>query len=124
VIHVVEARLGGLYHTVGPRSATTWGDLFEEGRRVTGATTHVEYVSETFLTSHGVSLPMRFPGGDGLAQTNVAKAVADGLTFRPVADTIRDTLAWDATHGRRDVGLTPHRERELLELWERTKTTE
>lgn len=123
VIHVVETRITGIYHSVGPRKPFTWGELFQECRRLTGATTRVEYVSESFLTSQGVNLPMRFPGGDGLARTGIEKAVAAGLAFRPVADTIRDTLAWDATHGRRDVGLTPEREQELLRIWERTKTT-
>jgi 2'-hydroxyisoflavone reductase len=97
--------------------------LFQECQRVTGVTTRVEYVSESFLTSQGVNLPMRFPGADGLARTSIEKGVADGLAFQPVADTIRDTLAWDAAHGRRDVGLAPEREQELLQSWERTKTT-
>ena len=123
-IHVVEERMTGIYHTVGPRNPYTWGKLFEECRRMTGATTLVEYVSESFLTSKGVSLPMRFPGAEGLSRTSIEKAVAQGLTFLPIQDTIRDTLAWDATQGRRDVGLTPERERELLQSWERTKTTE
>jgi 2'-hydroxyisoflavone reductase len=51
------------------------------------------------------------------------RAIAAGLTFRPLADTVRDTLAWlesgakargeDWEHG--PVGLTPERETELLE---------
>jgi hypothetical protein len=30
--------------------------------------------------------------------TNVGKAVADGLTYRPVDETVRATLDWQATH--------------------------
>ena len=47
----------------------------------------------------------------------VDKAVAAGLRFRPLEDTVRDTLAW---HRRREwppadgVGLSRERERELL----------
>ena len=48
------------------------------------------------------------------------KAMDAGLTFRPVADTIRDTLAWAKTE-RGDkpwrAGPKPERERELLALW-------
>jgi hypothetical protein len=51
-----------------------------------------------------------------------------GLTFRAVADTIEDTLRWDAGRavpdagsgyglGARGVGLTPDREAELLAAW-------
>src|SRR5205085_2983439 len=81
VILVVEAEKSGIYHTVGPRGPYTWGELFQEVREVTGATTQVEYVSEAFLTSRSVGLPMRFPGADGLARTSSARALAEGLTF-------------------------------------------
>ncbi|HZE19478.1 MAG TPA: epimerase, partial [Candidatus Angelobacter sp.] len=58
-IHALEARKEGLYHTIGPKDPTTWGDVFEETRRLTGVTTSVEYVAEEFLSSRGVTLPMR-----------------------------------------------------------------
>ena len=116
LIHAVETRMGGIYHAVGPREPYTWGDLFEECRRVTGVTTRVTYVPDEVLAARSVSLPMRFAAADGLARTSSARAIAAGLTFRPVADTIRDTLEWDAAHGRRDIGLPPERERELLDL--------
>jgi len=120
-IHALEARKEGLYHTIGPKDPTTWGDVFEETRRLTGVTTSVEYVAEEFLSSRGVTLPMRSHAVDGLERTSAVKAMAEGLTFRPLADTIRETLEWDRAHGRRDVGLTPERERELLAEWERAR---
>ena len=46
-----------------------------------------------------------------------AMALRDGLRFRPLEETIRDTLAWDAertTPRAEGVGLTAERERELL----------
>ena len=122
-IHAVETKKTGTYHTIGPRGHLSWGELFEETRRVTGATTRVEYVAEEFLSARGVTLPMRFHAMDGLERTSPAKALAEGLTFRPLADTIRETLEWDREHGRRDVGLTPEREQELLAEWERARTT-
>jgi 2'-hydroxyisoflavone reductase len=98
--------------------------LLEECGRVTGADTRVAWVPEKFLDACGMrpgELPMRFHGADGLARTSSAKAIAEGLTFRPVGETIRDTLAWDSLHGRRDVGLSPERERELLLAWNQVK---
>ncbi len=112
-----ETKKSGTYHVVGPRDAFTWGRLFEECRRVTGKNTATTWVAEDFLDARGVTLPMRFYGLDGLARTNCSKAIAEGLAFRPASETIRDTLEWDAVHGRRDVGLTPERERELLAAW-------
>jgi 2'-hydroxyisoflavone reductase len=124
VLLVAEKRKPGTYHSVGPREPLIWRDLFEEVRRATGADTRVVWVPEDFLESHKIQpgeLPMRFRGSDGLARTSSAKAIAEGLTFRPVSHTIRDTLSWDSLHGRRDVGLSPARERELLTAWERAK---
>jgi len=123
-ILAVEGKKRGTYHCVGPREALTWGGLFQECRRVTGAETRVAWVPEKFLDACGIQpgeLPMRFHGGDGLMRTSSAKAIAEGLTFHPVGETIRDTLAWDSLHGRRDIGLTPERERELLLAWERVR---
>ena len=123
-ILAVEGKKRGTYHCVGPREAWTWGGLFQECRRVTGAETRVAWVPEKFLDACGMQpgeLPMRFHGGDGLMRTSSAKAIAEGLTFHPVGDTIRDTLAWDSLHGRRDIGLTPERERELLLAWEKVR---
>jgi hypothetical protein len=41
------------------------------------------------------------------------------LTFRPISETIRDTLAWDRKRADADlkVGLHPAREKELLDKW-------
>ena len=54
-----------------------------------------------------------------MSQVSVDRAIAAGLAFRPLADTIRDTLAWASARppghqGR--AGLTPEREAELLRL--------
>ena len=45
-------------------------------------------------------------------QVDVSRAVAAGLTFRPLEETVRDTL--DHAETVEGVGLTPEREAELL----------
>ena len=80
-----------------------------------------------FLTEHKVQpwsdlpLALDFDGtSNGMCQVNVSKAVDHGLLQRPLADTVRDTLAWCETrpddHPWR-AGLRPEREQELLALW-------
>jgi 2'-hydroxyisoflavone reductase len=57
------------------------------------------------------------PELQAMQRADVTKAVENGLAFRPLEETIRDTLAWDAERGApplEGVGLTPERERELL----------
>jgi 2'-hydroxyisoflavone reductase len=56
----------------------------------------------------------------GFARIDCRKARSAGLTYRPLADTVRDTLAWAATHPADHpwrAGLSAEREAELLETW-------
>ena len=60
--------------------------------------------------------------GQGHGQISNARALAQGLTFRPAVDTARDTLAWFKTlpperQAKLRAGLTPEREREVLAAW-------
>jgi hypothetical protein len=49
------------------------------------------------------------------------RAEAAGLTHRPFAETVRDTLAWaqaNPDQSRNDQwGMAPEREQELLDAW-------
>ena len=47
-------------------------------------------------------------------QTDVGRAIAGGLRFRPLAETIAGAAGAPAVEG---VGLTPEREAELLAAW-------
>jgi 2'-hydroxyisoflavone reductase len=88
------------------------------------------WVDEAFLLEEGVGpwmeLPLWVPREvSPFLQMSVAKAVAAGLSFRPVEETARDTLAWACETGAELVtetpygtaGLDPAREAELLEVW-------
>lgn len=63
-------------------------------------------------------MPLWVPAaGAGFNCFNISRALAAGLAFRPLADTIHDTLtrdtSWPAGAERR-AGLTPEREAVLL----------
>ncbi len=52
------------------------------------------------------------PGLAGMLDADVSLAIEAGLTFRPLTDTVRETLELaDTVDG---VGLTPEREAQLL----------
>jgi 2'-hydroxyisoflavone reductase len=62
----------------------------------------------------------------GLARTSISRALAEGLTFRPLADTARDTLAWFKSQpqdrqAKMRAGVTPEREAEVLAAWKEKK---
>lgn len=117
----VEAQDASIYNATGPATPLTWGELFTEVKRVCNVETQFTWVSQSFLEAQqvgGNDLPMWVPiPVQGLMRTNIDQALAAGLTFRPLAQTIRDTLAWDAQEGTPKAGLSPEREAELLQTW-------
>jgi hypothetical protein len=56
------------------------------------------------------------PANPGFMQISSARAIAEGLAFRPVEEIVRDTLEWDREHPelRSAAVLTAEREAELL----------
>jgi 2'-hydroxyisoflavone reductase len=63
-------------------------------------------------------LPLWLPGDDhaGLLRADISRALAAGLTLRPIEDTARDTLAWSRAVPEQRPTLTRDREREILRL--------
>src|SRR5207249_5081777 len=60
----------------------------------------------------------------GMARTIIARALAKGLTFRPLAETARDTLAWFKSQpqdrqSKLRAGLAPEHETQVLAVWKK-----
>jgi 2'-hydroxyisoflavone reductase len=104
------------------------GQLLVACQEVSGSDARFIWVAEEFLLEHGVGpwmdlplwLPEIQPEYAGFFSTDFRKALRAGLTFRPLEETVRATLKWDATrpgdHPWR-AGLTLERERALLDAW-------
>lgn len=126
-LRLVEAKETSVYNATGPAAPLTWGELFAESKRVINVDTRFTWVSESFLQTQQIKdneLPMWVPAAyQGLMRTNIDRALAAGLTFRPLAQTISDTLAWDAREGTPKAGLSPEREAELLQAWREWKSS-
>ena len=101
------------------------GRMLDEIQKGIGSRAELVEASAEFLRENKVSawsdLPVWVPSqGDaaGFHRRSNARAVAAGLTFRPVSVTAADTLAWwNAQDEKRRVlraGLKPEREAELL----------
>ncbi len=129
MIQMVEARHTGIYNATGPEYRLTMGQLLDTCRDVSGSDARVSWVSERFLLDAGVQpwseLPLWVPAEDpsnaGFDAIDCGKAIGAGLRFRPLADTIRDTLAWVSTRPADHVwraGITREREAELLAAWQ------
>src|SRR2546429_536616 len=71
-------------------------------------------------------LPVRAGRESGIARTNISRALSQGLTFRPLTDTARDTLAWFKSlpqdrQSKLRAGLTAEREAEVVAAWKKQK---
>ncbi len=126
IIKAIEEKASGVFNTTGPDYPLSFGKLLETCKQVSKSNASFRWASPEFLAQHNVApwsdLPAWLPevGEDaGFAHVNVSKAIAAGLTFRPLTETVRDTLDWAATrppeHEWR-AGLKPEREQELLKL--------
>jgi 2'-hydroxyisoflavone reductase len=109
----------GVFNATGPETPLTLEALLEECRSATTSDARLTWVDGGFLVESGVEawsdLPLWLgtdPAVQGFLSVDISKALAAGLRFRPLADTIRDTLA--KAHTTPEAGLNPERERELL----------
>ncbi|HZY04109.1 MAG TPA: epimerase, partial [Anaeromyxobacteraceae bacterium] len=128
MISMVERREAGVYNATGPASRLTAREMIEACRPPASAA-RLTWVPWAFLTAHQVEpwsdLPACIPAageGGGMAQVSIARALAKGLRFRPVAETARDALVWwkalpAERRARPRAGLSPEREREVLAAW-------
>jgi nucleoside-diphosphate-sugar epimerase len=119
---MTERHAIGIYNLNGVGSRLSWGECFDHVQFVTGTDTNLTWVSEEFLKAQTLGegdLPMfAFSEEASVMTFNNHKAVSAGLHFRPISDTIRDTLIWDAAEGGHKLGLALDREQELLRAWQ------
>jgi 2'-hydroxyisoflavone reductase len=127
-IRLVEGNVTGVYNATGPEQPLTFGEVLEVSQDVSASQPYISWLPEEYLLSNGVQpwseLPLWLPGEEnaGADQVNIQKALAAGLIFRSLAETIRDTLAWAAQRPGDHVwraGLNPERETELIQMWKR-----
>src|SRR5438309_1409727 len=125
-IRMAENRHTGIYNATGPSKPLGIGKLFDEIKGALNSNAEFTWVPANFLAQQKVEAWSDMPvwAGDelGLARTKIDRALAKGLTFRPLAETARDTLTWfrSQPHDRQSklrAGLTPEREAEVLAAW-------
>lgn len=130
-IRMAESGAPGVYNATGPRARLSIGELLYGIRAAVSGDTMLRFtwVDAEFLAREKVEpwsdMPLWLPPGSAsgpICEVNVAKAVAAGLTYRPLAVTARDTLEWyrttpEARRARLRAGLTPEREEAVLAAW-------
>ena len=103
IIHACHHGTGGVFNLVGVPMA--FGAFLDECRRATYSDAELTWVDSGRLLEAGAApwtgIPLWLGGLEPIEFFDVdnSRAVATGLSLRPVTDTVRDTLAWDTERG-------------------------
>ncbi|MFD5252122.1 NAD-dependent epimerase/dehydratase family protein [Streptomyces bobili] len=130
ILGAVEQGLSGPFNLISPQGHATMGELLEACVRVTGGPAELRWTAPETVLDAGIEpwtqLPVWVPPGsdlhDALHSADVSRAVATGLTCRPVAETVADTWRWLQEIGgeaplrpdRTQKGLDPEVEAKVL----------
>ncbi|HET6681995.1 MAG TPA: NAD-dependent epimerase/dehydratase family protein [Gemmatimonadaceae bacterium] len=136
-IRMIEAKATGTYNATGPDKPLTIAEMLYGIKAVTTAGAQFTWVPADFLAEHEVRgwrhMPVwvpQTPDTAGFSTRSTAKAVASGLTFRPLAVTAKETLDWAATRTPEQqkaledgavAGISMAREAEVLAAWHARK---
>jgi 2'-hydroxyisoflavone reductase len=122
IVSMIEAEKTGVYNATGPDYLLSMGQFLGECKAVTESDVRFTWTGETFasdlMEKELVNFQPWVPGEyAAMRSANCQKAYAQGLTFRPLAETIRATLDWKLASPTRDTmrsGPNPEQEQELL----------
>jgi 2'-hydroxyisoflavone reductase len=133
MIRLAENRTLGIFNATGPAKPLTMAEMLYGIKGVTTAGAQFTWVPWSFLTEQKVrgwsNMPVvvpETPNNVAFSRRDVRKAIAAGLTFRPLAVTAKDTIDWNKTRPKEELdalaqgklaGLSAEREAEVLRLW-------
>lgn len=138
-IRMAEMREFGTFNAIGPAKPMTIAEMLYGVKAITTAGAQFTWVPWDFLQKQEVR-PWRHmtvwqpPYGRtaGYQRRDASKAIAKGLTFRPLAVTAKDTLDWHKTRPEAEQaatlngeinGLSMKREAEVLAAWKASRAT-
>ena len=129
MVRCLEDGVTGVYNATGPGSPLNMAGMLYGIRAVTTSAVRFTWVDSAFLAEHQVrpfsDMPLWMPPTGrtaGFFRMNASLAQSKGLTYRPLAETAGDTLAWwlsEPAGRRREMraGLSPDREADVLAAW-------
>jgi 2'-hydroxyisoflavone reductase len=132
VVSMAEQKATGIYNANSAAEKLTMQSVLEACKVASDSDATFTWVSEEFLLRENVSawsnMPLWLPEEaaphlKGFMFINCDKAIAAGLRFRPVSETISDTLRWYQTARSNEelkAGIDSEREQALLLKWRET----
>lgn len=144
-IRMAENRTFGTFNATGPVTPLTMAQLLYGIKAVTTAGAQFTWVPADFLSGQNVrawvssptqaSMPVWVPdrpNNVAFSRRTIKKALAAGLTFRPLAVTAKDVLDWNKTRPVAELetlakggraGISAEREAEVLAAWKAKQGT-
>ena len=99
-INRIEAGSTEVYNVTGPDKRLNFGECLSVAKDALNSDVNFHHASDELLKAHEIGefmeLPLwlKLPDAEQFMTFNINKALQDGLVFRPLADTIRDTYEW------------------------------
>jgi 2'-hydroxyisoflavone reductase len=142
MVRLMESGATGTFNAVGPAAPLTLAQFIDGLAPITAAGTTFTWIEEyAFLKAYPLrpktaddpgglieAIPWEMVDGDELGHMRISnrKALAAGLTYRPLLTTARDTLAWrrsdavpETLRAKPRYVLTDEQERAILAAWRR-----
>ena len=125
ILRMVEQQVSGVFNATGPSHSLTMEAFLETCRNALSSSAQFVWMDDEFLMASDVGywmeLPLWIPDSenvDGFMAMSIDKALAQGLSFRPLAETIQDTHEWQQQEGVvGTAGLDSAKELRLLASW-------
>jgi 2'-hydroxyisoflavone reductase len=130
---VVEKKILGTFNATGPKDTLGVGAMLDDIKKGVGSSATLTWVDAKFLEEQKVTpwgdMPVWVPPVDDGKYSGLVsrtRAVKAGLTFRPTADTARDTMTWwnalpEARRAKLRAGLAADKEKSVLAAWHARK---
>jgi 2'-hydroxyisoflavone reductase len=138
-IRVAENRTLGVFNATGPVKPLTMAEMLYGIKAVTTSGAQFTWVPAEFLTEQKIrgwsNMPVWVPDRpDNIAfsRRKIDKALAAGLTFRPLAVTAKETIDWNKTRPAEELqalsegkiaGISVQREADVLAAWKAKQAT-
>jgi 2'-hydroxyisoflavone reductase len=124
IVGLAERGQAGIYNAAGPTTPVAWEQVLLELAKLSAQPVRFRWATNEVLQKTGIRLPLvRQPNLAGNASPHFdgAAAGADGLQYRPLADTAAATLAWwraqpEERRAKAEGWPTPEQEQQALRL--------
>ncbi len=125
VLRGIETGAAGIYNLTGPAEPMSFGRFLPLAKEALASDVRFHHVSDEFLKRHGVDEFMGLPlwlnqaAAESFMTFSIQRALAAGVRFRPLAQTIRDTCDWERANADapKQADLSTELEAMLLEAW-------